>query len=204
MDLSKAFNTINHDLMLAKLKAYGFSTNALNLMHRKQKVQISNKFSLERNVIAGVPQGSIDGPFFFNLFINDLVFFIQYSVLRNYADDNNLFAIGKNKKDIKSLLLLDFEKVNNCFYENFLILNPEKSHYMCLGKNLNDNEVLNFNNLIYYIKSSKEVEILGIKIDRNLNFSNHVKSTCRKACQKLSAFLRISSNLHMKQKHYIN
>ena len=148
MDLSKAFNTINHDLMLAKLKAYGFSTNALNLMHRKQKVQISNKFSLERNVIAGVPQGSIDGPFFFNLFINDLVFFIQYSVLRNYADDNNLFAIGKNKKDIKSLLLLDFEIVNNCFYENFLILNPEKSHYMCLGKNLNDNEVLNFNNLI--------------------------------------------------------
>ena len=118
MDLSKAFNTINHDLMLAKLKAYGFSTNALNLMHRKQKVQISNKFSLKRNVIAGIPQGSIDGPFFFTLFINDLVFFIQYSVLSNYADDNNLFAIGKNKKDIKSLLLLDFEIVSNWFYEN--------------------------------------------------------------------------------------
>ena len=133
MDLSKAFDTINHDLMLAKLKAYGFSTNALNLMHsylknRKQKVQINNKFSLERNVIAGVPQGSIDGPLLFNLFINDLVFFIQYSVLSNYADDNNLFVIGKNKEDIKSLLLLDFEIVNNWFYENFMILNPEKSH----------------------------------------------------------------------------
>ena len=122
MDLSKTFDTINHDLMLAKFNACGFSTNVLNLMHsylknRKQKVQINNKFSLERNVIAGVSQGSIDGSILHNLFINDLVFFIQYSVLSNYADDNNLFIIGKNKEDIKSLLLLDFEIVNNWFYE---------------------------------------------------------------------------------------
>ena len=68
--------------------------------------------------------------------LNDLVFFIQYSVLSNYADDNNLFIIGKNKEDIKSLLLLDFEIVNNWFYENFMILNPEKSYYMSLRKNL--------------------------------------------------------------------
>ena len=76
-----------------------------------------------------------------------------------------------------------------------MILNPEKSHYMCLGKNFDDNEVLNFNNLI--MESSKEVEILGIK---NLNFNNNTKSICRKAGQKLSALLRISSNLNMKQK----
>ena len=68
-----------------------------------------------------------------------------------------------------------------------MILNPEKSHYMCLGKNLDDNEVLNFNNLI--TESSKEVEILGIKTDKNLNFNNHIKSIYRKAGQKLSALL---------------
>ena len=78
MDLSKAFDTINYNLMLAKLKAYGFSTNALNLMHsylknRKQKVKINSKFSLERNVMAGVPQGSNGGPLLFNLFIKGLV-----------------------------------------------------------------------------------------------------------------------------------
>ena len=84
------------------------------------------------------------------MFTNDFVLFIQYNVLNNYADDNNLFVIGKNKEDIKSLLLLDLELVNNLFHENFMTLNPEKSHYMCLGKNL-DIEVLNFNNLIINI-----------------------------------------------------
>ena len=127
------------------------------------------------------------------------MFFIQYSVLSNYADDNNLFVIGKNKEDIKSLLLLDFEVVNNSFYENFMILNPGKSHYMCLGKNLDDKEVLNVNELT--IKSSKEVEILGIKIG-NLNFNNHIKLICRKARQKLSALLIITSNLNIKQKKF--
>ena len=90
--------------------------------------------------------------------------------------------------------------MNNWFYENFMILNAGKSPCMCLGKNLDDNEVLNFNELT--IKSSKEVKILGKKIDNNLNFNKHIKSVCRKAGQKLSALLRISTNLNMKQKSY--
>ena len=91
--------------------------------------------------------------------------------------------------------------MNNWFYENFMILNPEKRHFMCLGKNLDDNEVLNFNNLI--IKSSKEVEILGVMTDKNLNFNSHIMSICRKEGQKLTALLRISSNLNMKQKRLL-
>ena len=78
IDLSKAFDTINHDLVVAKLKAYGFSINGLDLMcsylkNRKQSVQISNSFSSTKKVNAGVPQSSIDEPLFFNLFINDSV-----------------------------------------------------------------------------------------------------------------------------------
>ena len=77
--------------------------------------------------------------------------------------------------------MLDLEIVNNWFYENIMELNPGKSHYMCLRKNLDDNEVLNLNNLT--IKSNKEVEILGIKIYNNLNFNKQVKLICGKASQ---------------------
>ena len=140
MDLSKVFDdTINHDFMLVKLKAHGFWNNTSNLNYLKNikpKVQINNKFSLERNTIAGVPQRSIDRPLLFNLFTSNLALFIQYSVLSNYANDN-LFITGKNKKDI-SLFLLDIEIVNNRFYENLMILNPGKSHYVS-WKNLDNN-----------------------------------------------------------------
>ena len=114
MDLSKAFDTINHDLLLAKLRAHGFSNNALNLKNRKQRTQINNNFSSEKNIIAGVPEGSIDGPLLFNLFINDLIFFITTS-LSNYADDNSLYNTGKDLELAKSVLVNDFRAVKNGF-----------------------------------------------------------------------------------------
>ena len=112
MDLSKAFNTVNHDLLLAKLRAYGFSTSTLNLLcsylkNRKQKVVINNKTSSSKVVTAGVPQGSIDGLLRLILFINNLFLFLYTTVLSNYADDNNLYAIGNDKEETKRALVED-------------------------------------------------------------------------------------------------
>ena len=80
MDLSKAFDTINHDLLIAKLEAYGFSTNALLFMpsylkNRSQRVSINSSFSTWEKIIAGVPQGSILRPLLFNIFLNDIFYF---------------------------------------------------------------------------------------------------------------------------------
>ena len=72
--------------------------------NRKQQVQMNTKFSSKNTVIVRVRQGSIDGPLLFNLFVNDLVFFIQYCTLSNYAEDNNLLSKGTNKDQVKSFL----------------------------------------------------------------------------------------------------
>ena len=193
MDLSKA-----HDLLLAKLKAYGFSREALTLMcsylkNRKQKVVINNSASTTQTVIAGVPQGSIDGPLLFNLFINDLVLFIEYTALGNYADDNNLSITGTNIENIKKLLLADFKTVIEWFSDNYMIINPDKCKYMCMGKNSYDNDNLSLSE--FNLKNSDHEIILGITIDRKLTFNKHIKNLCKKAGQKLSALLRISPYL---------
>ena len=112
------------------------------LNNKTQQVQINNKFSSDSTVIAEVSKGSIEWPLLFNLLINDLVFFSQYCTLSNHADDN-LFSIGKNKDQVKT----------------FLVLNPEKIHFMCIGQKIDDAETLNFINLT--IKNSKEVDIIG-------------------------------------------
>ena len=88
--------------------------------------------------------------------------------------------------------------VEDWFFKNYMILNPEKCYFMCIGKNVSDSELLNLNDL--NLKNGKEVEILGITLDRNLNFNRHIKNTCRKAGQKLSALLRISSHINNDKK----
>ena len=109
MDLSKAFYCVPHDLLLAKLVAYGIDDNLILYVHsyllnRKQCVCINNTLSEFNKVIFVVPQGSIVGPILFNCFFNDFYYFIKTATVHNFTDDNKLTTFAQNIRNLVSVL----------------------------------------------------------------------------------------------------
>ena len=167
MDLSKAYDCLPHDLLLAKLASFGFGTSSLNLLHsylsnRKQHVKIGTTFSDWHCVLSGVPQGSILGPLLFNIFLNDLMLRIEKSQICNFADDNTLYASGENIGDVATCLEVDMENILKWFDSNRMVANPNKFQVMFLGLPKNSNICIEVGDLVLVPKDN--VKLFGIII----------------------------------------
>ena len=191
-DLSKAFDCINHELMIAKFEAYGFSHSALTyiysyLKNRFQRTKVNNAFSSWSCINAGVPQGSILGPLLFNVYINDIFYFIDENKVTNYADDNTPYEIGKCLDEVITQLEDNTKRLSEWFAVNYFKMNADKCHLL-VPKHDEDVEMKIGDEVI---KGNKSVKLLGVKINNNLDFDEHVASLCKKANQKLHALSRI-------------
>ena len=194
-DLSKAFDCLNHELLIAKLDAYGFIYSFLELLfnylsERKQRTKINNCFSSWADIISGVPQGSILGPLLFNIYINDLFYFVNGDIA-NYADDNTPYATEKKVDSLIHILENNALELRTWFHDNYLKMNADKCKL--LVTNHHDDISINVDNEV--ITASKSVKLLGITIDNKLNFNEHISKLCKKTSLKLHALSRVSNYL---------
>ena len=194
MNLSKAFDCIPHDLLIAKLHACGFSEKTVTFIYSylkcRKHVKIENYYSDFLTLLSGVPQGSILGPILFNLFLNNLLATLKMSELYNFAADNTISTASKNMSNLIETLEKESETAVEWFNQNKMIVNPDKFQAMLLEKRSENNQsCLKINNQT--IKTTNCVKLLGITIDSKLNFDSHISDLYKKASMQLNALNRL-------------
>ena len=158
-------------------------------------MKINSSFSEYSDVESGVPQGSINGPLFFNIFICDLFFDDIDIDLANYADDTTPYAYDLELDKVIESLEKNIDKLFHWFSDNFLKANPDKCHLLI---NTDENIALKIKNEA--IANSSNEKLLGILFSNELDFDEHVTLLCRKASQKLIALARVVHYMNLVQR----
>ena len=179
IDLTKGFDSINHDLLLYKLQCYGITYISLNwftsyLYHRQQIVSCNGIVSEKENVTIGVPQGTILGPILYLIFVNDIIDILDNLInCIMYADDSSLYCTGNDISEVRSNLQLGLNVASEWFHNNRLLINSLKSSSILLGTRQRVNNVI----LDIYIsnnvlKQCKESKLLDLIIDESLQWTD--------------------------------
>ena len=205
MDLSKAFDTINHDLLIAKLYAYGFDKSSLKLLFsylniRWHRTKIKQNFSSREELLQGVPQRSVLGPLLFNIYLNDLFFLTEPTEVCNFADDTTFFACDEDLNSLIKRLEHDSLLAIEWFQNNNMKLNQDKCHLLVSGYKDENVWAQIGDEIIWEINKQK---LLGLQIDRNLNFNEYMSSLCKKLGKKLSVLARLSNFMSIKQRRVL-
>ncbi len=202
LDLQKAFDTVDHEILLMKLCSMGLNNSSVRwfesyLTDRKQTVAVNGVHSRPRDIVCGVPQGSILGPLLFLVYVNDMESAVNCKLLL-YADDSALLVSGKSVQNIEEQLSIELRKINEWLVQNKLSLHLGKTESILFGskKKVKKRSQLNISCDGIAIVAKDSVGYLGSKLDQSLSG----ESTCKKIVSLSNSRLKFL----YRQAHFLN
>ena len=198
IDLKKAFDTVNHEILLNKLQKIGIRGIAYQwiksyISHRTQYTKIDHTNSDTEELTVGLPQGSKLSPILYLIYVNDINKFSQSNSinLNLFADDTSLTICNNNKSDLENNANLQLNLLNKWFQANKLTINKEKTNYLYYR----NTENLNLNIENNHLEQRDSIKYLGLILDKDLNFKEHIDYIIKKIRKKMPIIVRLKYKL---------